>query len=218
MPVGRHSDDVLRKFNGHRKERTTIIHSFVLLQLPVNITNHQIDQDQLVIRIKARETEAFSYLYDHYSGAIYGSISRIIGDEDVAQEVLQDAFMKFWEKIEQYDSSKGRFFTWMVNISRNLAIDKLRSKEMKKVGKTDNIETYVSGIERDNLSHLSVDTIGLKEMLTSLREEERFILEMVYFKGYTQSEISKEFDIPLGTIKTRLKMALKNIRVVLQVE
>lgn len=189
-----------------------------MLQLPVNITNHQIDQDQLVIRIKARETEAFSYLYDHYSAAIFGSISRIINDEDVAQEVLQDAFMKFWDKIEQYDASKGRFFTWMVNISRNLAIDKLRSKEMKKVGKTDNIETYVSGIERDNLSHLSVDTIGLKEMLTSLREEERFILEMVYFKGYTQSEISKEFDIPLGTIKTRLKMALKNIRVVLQVE
>ncbi len=187
-------------------------------QTYLNPSNHQIDQDQLVIRIKERETEAFSYLYDHYSAAIYGSISRIIDDEDVAQEVLQDAFMKFWDKIEQYDSSKGRFFTWMVNISRNLAIDKLRSKEMKKVGETDNIETYVSGIERDNLSHLSVDTIGLKEMLKSLREEERFILEMVYFKGYTQSEISKEFDIPLGTIKTRLKMALKNIRIVLQIE
>ncbi|WP_462253374.1 RNA polymerase sigma factor [Ekhidna sp.] len=184
----------------------------------MNPANHQIDQDQLVIRIKAREAEAFSYLYDHYSAAIYGSISRIINDEDVAQEVLQDAFMKFWDKIEQYDSSKGRFFTWMVNISRNLAIDRLRSKEMKKAGKTANIETYVSGIERDNLSHLSVDTIGLKEMLKSLREEEQFILEMVYFKGYTQSEISKEFDIPLGTIKTRLKMALKNIRTVLQIE
>ncbi|WP_425389876.1 RNA polymerase sigma factor [Ekhidna sp.] len=181
-------------------------------------TNQQIDQDQLVAQLRAKQSDAFSYLYDNYSAAIYGSITRIIKDEDVATEVLQDAFMKFWDKIDQYDSSKGRFFTWMVNISRNLAIDKLRSKEMKKVGKTDNIETYVTGIERDKLNHMQVDSIGLKETLTSLRDEERFILEMVYFKGYTQSEISDEFDIPLGTVKTRLRMGLKNMRKVLQVE
>ncbi len=184
----------------------------------MGLPNYQIDQDQLVAQMKAREADAFSYLYDNYSAAIYGSISRIVNDVDVAQEVLQDAFMKFWDKIDQYDSSKGRFFTWMVNISRNLAIDKLRSKEMKKVGKTDTLETYVSGIERDHLNHLSIDGIGLKETLSSLRDEERFILEMVYFKGYTQSEISEEFDIPLGTVKTRLRMGLKNMRNVLQVE
>ena len=134
-------------------------------------------------------------------------ILRIVEREDVAQEVLQDAFMKYRDKIDQYDRSfKGRFFTWMINISRNLAIDTPRSKEMKKVGKTDTIETYVSGIERDNLDHQNIDGIGLKETLTALRDEERFILEMVYFKGYTQSEISEEFDIPSSTVKTRLRM------------
>lgn len=184
----------------------------------MNLPNHQIDQDQLVAQMRAKQADAFSYLYDHYSAAIYGSISRIVSNEDVAQEVLQDAFMKFWDKIDQYDPTKGRFFTWMVNISRNLAIDKLRSKEMKKVGKTDTIETYVTGIEQDNLHHLNVDGIGLKETLTALRDEEKFILELVYFKGYTQSEISEEFDIPLGTVKTRLRMGLKNLRNVLQVE
>ena len=184
----------------------------------MSLPNQQIDQDVLVANLRAKKADAFSYLYDNYSAAIYGSISRIVNDEDVAQEVLQDAFMKFWDKIEQYDASKGRFFTWMVNISRNLAIDKLRSKEMKKVGKTDNIETYVTGIERSKLNHLNVDGIGLKETLTNLRDEEKFILEMVYFKGYTQSEISDEFDIPLGTVKTRLRMGLKNMRKVLQVE
>lgn len=180
--------------------------------------NQQIDQDQLVAHIRERRADAFSYLYDNYSTAIYGSICRIINDEEVAQEVLQDAFMKFWDKIEQYDAAKGRFFTWMVNISRNLAIDKLRSKEMKKVGKTDNIETYVIGIERSKLNHLNIDGIGLKETLAALRDEEKFILEMVYFKGYTQSEISDEFEIPLGTVKTRLRMGLKNMRKVLKVE
>ena len=184
----------------------------------MSLKGKHVDHDQLVARIRARDREALSYLYDHYSGAIYGAVSRIINDDDVSQEVLQDAFLKFWEKIDQYDSSKGRFFTWMVNISRNLAIDKLRSKEMKKAGKTGNIETYVSGIERDKLSKINVDGIGLKETLNSLRDEERFILDMAYFKGYTQSEISEEFGIPLGTVKTRLRMALKNMRKVLQVE
>lgn len=184
----------------------------------MSLPNQQIDQDELVARMKAREADAFSHLYDNYSAAIYGSISRIIPNEDVAQEVLQDAFMKFWDKIDQYDTSKGRLFTWMVNISRNLAIDKLRSKEMKKVGKTDTIDTYVTGIEQAHLNYQHIDAIGLKETMASLRDEERLILELAYFKGYTQSEISEEYNIPLGTVKTRLRAGLKNLRKVLNIE
>lgn len=176
------------------------------------------DQDQLVARLKARDKDALSYLYDHYSGAIYGMISRIVNDDDVTEEVMQDAFLKIWNKIDQYDGKKGRLFTWMANLSRNLAIDKIRSKEIKKVGKTDALETYVTGIELSHTSYQNIDGIGLKETLKSLREEERFILEMTYFKGYTQSEISEEFDIPLGTVKTRLRMGLKSMRGVLNVK
>ena len=184
----------------------------------MSLKSQQIDQEQLVAQIRARSKDAFSYLYDNYSAAIHGSISRIVNNEDVAEEVLQDAFMKYWDKIDQYNSSKGRFFTWMVNISRNLAIDKLRSKEMKKVGKTDNIETYVTGIDKARLSHQHEDGIGMTDVVKTLRAEEKFVIEMVYFKGYTQSEIAKEFDIPLGTVKTRLRMALKNMRNVLKQE
>lgn len=180
--------------------------------------SHQIDQDQLVKEIRAKKPEALSYLYENYSSAIYGAILRIVIDEEVAQEVLQDAFMKFWDKIDQYDSSKGRFFTWMINISRNLSIDRLRSKEMKKAGKTGDIEDYVTGIDAQNLSQQSIDGIGMKELMNNLRDEEKFILEMVYFKGYTQSEIAEEYKIPLGTVKTRLRMALKSMRKIVRVE
>ena len=183
----------------------------------MGLAKHQIDQDQLVARLKGRDREALSYLYDNYSSALYGMISRIVKDEKVAEEVLQDVFMKIWDKIDQYESTKGRLFTWMANLSRNLAIDKLRSKEIKKVGKTDNLETFVTGIELSHQGYQNIDGIGLKETLNSLREEERFILEMAYFKGYTQSEISEEFDIPLGTVKTRLRMGLKSLREVLNV-
>ena len=179
---------------------------------------NQIDQDQLIARLQAKDKEAFAYLYDHYSGALNGIISRIIDDDQISEEVLQDAFLRIWDKIDGYDPSKGRLFTWMANLSRNLAIDKIRSKEIKKAGKTDTIENFVSGIEVSHPSYQNINLIGLRETIRSIREEERFILEMVYFKGYTQSEITKEFDIPLGTVKTRLRMGLKSLRKVLPVE
>ncbi|MEQ8245588.1 sigma-70 family RNA polymerase sigma factor [Fulvivirga sp.] len=176
-----------------------------------------IEQDQLVQRLKARDKSALSYLYDNYSAAIYGAISRIINDEDVAEEVLQDAFMKYWDKIESYDASKGRLFTWMLNLARNLSIDKLRSKEIKKTQKTDDISNNVYNVESENLIHQNEESVGVKDLMKNLREEERKIVEMVYFKGYTQSEIADETGIPLGTVKTRLRMALKNLRSVLGV-
>ena len=176
------------------------------------------NQDELVQQLKDKSKGAFNALYDNYCQAIYGIIHRIIQDEKVAEEVLQDAFMKFWNRIDHYDSSKGRLFTWMANIARNLAVDKTRSKEIKKSSKTEDIETYVTSIELTNQGYQQVDSIGLVEAMKSLREEEWFILEMTYFNGYTQSEITKEYGIPLGTVKTRLRMALKSLRGVLNIK
>lgn len=175
-------------------------------------------QDELVKRLKEKSKDAFEELYDRYSGAIFGIIHRIMAEEEVAEEVLQDAFLKYWDRIHHYDATKGRLFTWMANVARNLAIDRTRSKEIKKAGKTDSIATYVTSIGYDNESQQQIDTIGLRDALKSLRKEEQFILEMAYFKGYTQSEITEEYGIPLGTVKTRLRMALKNLRVVLNIK
>lgn len=194
--------------------------SFYLRQLAdylLSSAPHQIDQSQLVSRLLARDKQALSYLYDHYSGALYGMISRIVTDQDVAEEVLQDAFLKIWDRINQFDAEKGRLFTWMANLCRNLAIDRLRSREMKKAGKTDTLETYVSTTDTITINQQEIDGIGLREQLKNLREEERLLLDLVYFKGYTQSEIVKEYDIPLGTVKTRLRMAMKNLRTILKI-
>ncbi len=172
----------------------------------------QIDQDELITRLRKHDPMIMSYLVENYSAAIYGVIFRIVNNESVAQELLQDSFMRFWEKIDQYDTKKGRLFTWMLNIARNLSIDRLRSREMKKGEKTDDLSNYVSDIEATNISQINVDAIGIKEVLKNLREEERFVLDMAFFKGYTQSEIAEEFEIPLGTVKTRFRMALKHMR------
>ena len=114
--------------------------------------------------------------------------------------------------MEDYEASKGKLFTWMINIARNQAIDKLRSKEISKTRKTDDIDYLVDRVDLQNSSELVVDSIGLKEILMKLPEEQHFIVSQLYLQGYTQSEVAKEFNIPLGTVKTRLRMAMITLR------
>lgn len=167
--------------------------------------------------LRAHDNSFLDYLYDNYSGALYGVVLRVIKDEDIAQEVLQDAFLKIWDKIETYDASKGKLFTWMLNVTRNLAIDRTRSKEMSKGKKTDDLDLLVNRIDNQEQSELQVDTIGLKETLNQLSEEQRFVIEHLYLKGFTQSELAEEFNIPLGTVKTRTRLALIELRTILKV-
>lgn len=97
-------------------------------------------------------------------------------------------------------------------MTRNAAIDKVRSKEINRSAKTDSIDDYVYTIDNQNKTELSIDSIGVKELMNDLAEEQRFILLKVYFEGFTHSEIAEEFGIPLGTVKTRLRSALKHLR------
>ena len=148
---------------------------------------------------------------------MYSVVLRILRDEDIAQEVLQDAFLKIWNKIDAYDPSKGKLFTWMLNVTRNLAIDRTRSKEMSKDKKTDDLELSVNRIDNQGNIELQVEAIGLIENLKQLPEDQRFVIEHLYLKGYTQSELAEEFNIPLGTVKTRTRLALNGLRVILKI-
>lgn len=171
-----------------------------------------IEEKELVMLLQKQDKAALEYLYDHYSAALNGIILRIVGSEEIAQEVLQDAFMKIWNNIHSYDPVKGKLFTWMLNISRNLAIDKTRSKEIKREQKTDRTENVVNKVDRENFVEFSPDSIGVKELLNTLNSDQRKVVDLLYFQGYTQSEVAKEYGIPLGTIKTRLRIALKELR------
>ncbi|HWA32963.1 MAG TPA: sigma-70 family RNA polymerase sigma factor [Cyclobacteriaceae bacterium] len=164
-----------------------------------------------------RESVAFEYLYDHYSAALYSVVFRIIRSEDIAEEVLQDVFLKIWDKMSSYDPAKGRLFTWMLNIARHQAIDRTRSREMSQGRKTDDVANLVSRIDRQKSFETTTDGIGLKEVLARLPEEQRFVIEQLYLKGYTQSEVSEEFGIPLGTVKTRTRMGMQELRTLLNV-
>ena len=136
----------------------------------------------------------------------------MIDDEYVCEDILQEAFVKIWNNFEQYDSSKGRLFTWMINITRNLTIDTLRSKSYKKQQKISGDEYIVSNVQDKNSSITKFDTLGLSKEVQKLKPDQKIIIDLAYYNGYTQEEISKEMSIPLGTVKTRMRSAISELR------
>jgi RNA polymerase sigma factor (sigma-70 family) len=212
---------LLKQIRGERDGWIFSCESFFIFasktQIAIPLTN-TIAEPELIARLIKKDQSALDYLYDHYSGALYGVVFRILKKEETAEEVLQDIFLRVWDKIESYDPSKGKLFTWMINIARNQAIDKTRSKEVSKGRKTDDIDYLVNKIDMQEHSQLAVDAIGLKEVLLKLSEDQRFIVNQLYLKGYTQSEVAEEFDIPLGTVKTRLRLAMIELRSILDIK
>jgi RNA polymerase sigma-70 factor, ECF subfamily len=170
--------------------------------------------DDLVILIKNRDQSAFTYLYDNYAKAIFGIIFAIINDVEESEDALQKTFLKVWEHFDRYDHSKGRLYTWMLNIARNIAIDYKRSKHSK--NKIQNVDQNVSLLNKNICEDHSLDTIGLKSIVDNLNQENLILIELAYYKGYTQEEISKELNIPIGTVKTRTRKALLILRVQLK--
>ncbi|MDW3209436.1 MAG: sigma-70 family RNA polymerase sigma factor [Reichenbachiella sp.] len=176
----------------------------------------QIQESELVRLLIAKDEKGFEYLYTNYSSALYGVVSRIVIDQDIADEVLQDAFLKIYQKIDAFDAAKGKLFTWMLNLSRNLAIDKLRSKEMSQRRKSDQVGDAVYKLDRESTPSQE-DRIGVKELLDQLDENQRQVMDLVYFGGFTQAEAAEELNLPLGTVKTRVRSALIYFRKTLDV-
>jgi RNA polymerase sigma factor (sigma-70 family) len=170
------------------------------------------EEGELVVLLKQKDDQAFSYLYDNYASALYGIIKQIVTDAEIGNDVLQEVFVSIWRKIDSYDSTKGRLFTWMLNIARNAAIDKTRSKNFQQVLKQ-------QPINDNELSHPVIrpgfDDYGLKKVILKLKDEQRLLIDLSYYQGFTHEQIAKALNIPLGTVKTRLRTALTQLRTML---
>ncbi len=177
-------------------------------------SGNKYSEAELVILLKERQQSAFSYLYDNYSGAIYSVILSIIPDRELANDVLQEVFVKIWRQIDSYDATKGRLFTWMINVTRNASIDTIRSKAFQ--NSQQNRELTETVYESAGSIDTNIDKIGLRKLVHKLKEEYKTLIELAYFQGYTQEEISKIMGIPLGTVKTRLRTALIQLRQIIK--
>ncbi len=170
------------------------------------------NESELVALLKKKSKVAFDYLYDNYSVVLYGIILKIVNTEEVAEDILQEVFIKIWNKTDSYDATKGRLFTWMLNIARNSAIDHTRSMQHKQSLQNRKIDPSVGIIDKSQNTTSKIDHIGLKNVIDKLAPEYKMLIDLAYFKGYTQDEIAKEFKIPLGTVKTHTRSALNQLR------
>jgi RNA polymerase sigma-70 factor (ECF subfamily) len=169
-------------------------------------------QDELIILIRERNQKAFTYLYDNYSKALFGVINAIVNSQEEAEDVLQNTFVKIWNNFASYEETKGRLYTWMLNIARNMAIDSTRSKHEKiktKIQSTSDTVYQKNNLIVDDTAH---ESIGLNTILNTLKEEHKLIIDLAYFEGYTQEEISKKLNLPLGTVKTKVRQAILTLR------
>ena len=161
-------------------------------------------EEELIALLKESNAESFSYLYDNYSGALFGAILKVISDQTLAEDILQEVFVKIWNNIQSYDSSKGRLFTWMINIARN--------KGYKKQSLIQNSEysVYESGAQSEIRE--SFDAIGIRKQVNLLKEDHQQLIDMAYFNGFTQKEISDQLSIPIGTVKSRMRAAVIELK------
>ncbi|MGZ8557772.1 MAG: RNA polymerase sigma factor [Chitinophagaceae bacterium] len=173
-------------------------------------------EQELIALLQQRTDHSFSYLYDNYSGALLGIVGSIVSDPETARDVLQEVFVNIWRKIGTYDPIKGRLFTWMMNVARNAAIDKLRSRSYQDSLKNHSIQNSADSNIAGPAAMPQIGDVGLKKVISKLKDEHRVLIDMSYYQGYSHDEISKILNIPLGTVKTRIRSALTNLRTLIK--
>ena len=170
------------------------------------------DLELLVNRFQKKDQLAFEQLYQMYWSNICGVAYTIIGDQGEAEELAQDVFIKIWDKAESYNPTKGRFFTWILNITRNAAIDKLRSKGHKEQKLNLPLDNFVSILDRADDEKSDTGNPLLKKSLKKLSTKCVDLIQLLYFNGYNQKEASNALEIPLGTVKSRIRNCISQLR------
>jgi RNA polymerase sigma-70 factor (ECF subfamily) len=187
------------------------------------VTMVGVSDEQVLAAIARGEHLALRVLYDRYSGAVFSLALKMVADRELAEEVTQEAFLRVWRHAGSYDPTRGRVATWVLGLTHHLAIDQIRRRKVQAqpmpVGEdgeslaahipdpTVDVERDVWGAERRQV---------LSEALVQLPAPQREVIEQAYYRGLTQVEIAHLIGIPLGTVKTRLRLGLRKLRTVLQ--
>jgi RNA polymerase sigma-70 factor (ECF subfamily) len=166
-------------------------------------------EKHIVELLHERNDKAISLLYEHYGDTLYGVAKKVVRDEELAQDVLQESFVKIWKKSDSYDATKAKLFTWLFRITRNTAIDKLRSVNTKS---DKEIQMDVSDVYNLGVDSIKPEFMDVRDNLEKIEDKYQIVLEALFFQGMTQQEASDELQIPLGTIKSRLKIGLRELK------
>ena len=172
-----------------------------------------VSEPELIALLQKRDRKGYEILYDKYSAALFGAIIRIVKQTELAEDILSETFIKIANSFHQYDQSKGRLFTWMINIARNQSIDKLRSKDYRGGLITTSIESEYENLRNYN-TNIEPSHFDVKTIVSFLKPTHKLLIDLAFFQGYTHKEISSKLQIPLGTVKTKIRKAVSDLRAV----
>jgi RNA polymerase sigma-70 factor, ECF subfamily len=176
------------------------------------------DDAELIARIAKRDPAAFEQVYDRYAGRALGFALRMIAEQAVAEEIVQEAFWRIWRRATSFDARRGSFPTWLLGIVHHLFIDELRRRRGQTPLSGDDLDSDMVG----NLASGAPETpeqvwdamqsAQIRQALAQLPEAQRSVIELAYFEGYTHLEIAAKLEEPIGTIHTRARLALLKLR------
>jgi RNA polymerase sigma factor (sigma-70 family) len=172
----------------------------------------RLSEDKLIEGLKNMDGSAMSALYRMYSDSLYRVISTIVVIEEVAQDLLQETFIKIWKSFKQYDPGKGRLYTWMARLARNISIDYLRSVNYRNYTVSENLSESTQQIDQKFQVSYNPELIGVKDMTNILNDDQRNALDLIYFKGYTHVQAAEELNITVGILRSRLQSSITELR------
>lgn len=180
----------------------------------------QARDEELVERLAARDERALERLYEKYGRATYSLVLRVLRDPARAEEIAQEVFLKLWRRPTSYVPGRGTFATWLLSVAHHRAVDELRTRryELLPLGDgTNGLPELVDGAEDlAESAWVREQRVVVRQALSSLPASQRQAIEMAYFMGLTQREISERLGEPLGTVKTRMRLAMQKLRVSLE--
>jgi len=192
----------------------------------LKVKKSSLEADELLIGlIKKRDEHALSVFYDRRSGLVYSLAYSMLGDKSDAEEVTEEVFLRIWEKAESFDNSRGSALAWLTVMTRRLAIDKTRSKQYKMRSREASLETADAGgklgeghQEGERKIVMAAEATRISKALGQLDDSHREVIQLSYYEGLSHSKIAERLDSPLGTVKTRIREAVIQLRRILSVE
>jgi RNA polymerase sigma-70 factor (ECF subfamily) len=183
-----------------------------------------LDDEELMQRLAYRDLVAFRALYDRYGNLVYSAALRVVRDAQIAEDMVQEIFLRIWRKPESYVAQRGRFVTWLTSVTRNRAVDEVRSRGRRfrhETASPEEQERELPASEQDDpalTAELSDQRRLILAALQHIPAEQREIIELAYFGGLTQQEIADLLSQPLGTVKTRIRLGMQKLRAALTPE
>lgn len=195
-----------------------------LRRLPDPAETAEVPDAELVQRVSLGDTGALEALYSRYGRVTYSFAVRIVQDGPLAEEIVQEVFVRTWRQADQFRTSRGNFASWLLSITHNLAIDEIRKRQRRpqRSDSTDISDALYGLIDEATNVEETAEARDLRDRvrvaLDTLPEAQRMTIQLAFFDGYSQREISAQLGVPLGTIKTRMRLGLKKLKIELEPE